>query len=440
MRSFVKIASLTILLAFSWACSDSGLKGVLGGSDDTKATTTEDSKKPTDNSEGIPGYLVDPEMIELLVENETATVTGDVGSVQTNSGSPANVYVKIYGVASDLSGPTELLASTLASEDGSFDLRFPYDASLSLLIVVGPKQVGDGAEIEKLVTGTFFVIEDPETYEPLIEDEDPPAGPKFDSRKIRTSFRSTWDPNYGSITTTAELPVGQIVSGTFDVDVRVIVHNFPGELMWVKIKAEEGLGGEVEMDDTCPYDGTDDATCAFNYTVSVDTTAWEDGWRDVNIELRTKTPDDKRLVVESGIPLHVDNGTGSSSDVTSQHCGHKSLMNEGDYNNVDDPEENIDFPEVILKCTPLTPVSGDFDLEFKAREEPTGNVVVTLDGQFAAPAVGPWAAQDHADGTVIYDEPVDAAEWHTAKIDTTTLSPMSSPIVLTPPRGVMGDP
>jgi hypothetical protein len=165
--------------------------------------------------------------------------------------------------------------------------------------------------------------------------------------------------------------------------------------------------------------------------VALDTTKMANGWREIRIRGTLKTPDGKRFLNSSGIPLHVQNGSSSGSDYN-RWCGNKSLIGRGWY-------DGFDYTNAVILCVPQTPVSGTFNLLARVQQN-SGHMLVVLDRSHGVPAVGPWPDEMMKPGTVLFDKdgyysspvsiPIDTTKlangWHTVSVQSTNPSGATS--------------
>jgi hypothetical protein len=94
------------LSSVNFACSGNGVFESSPANDSSDSEELENSpshpEKPTDDSEGVPGYLVDPEHV-LIARNDNGDtkITIEKGAVQTNDGKPGPVVVEVHVVSSN---------------------------------------------------------------------------------------------------------------------------------------------------------------------------------------------------------------------------------------------------------------------------------------------------------------------------------------------------
>ena len=242
--------------------------------------------------------------------------------------------------------------------------------------------------------------------------ETPPYLGGFDRRRIPIELQAWWTPNYGHIHAAANLPLGQKVSGTLNFDVRIVLHDNPSHLVELRFDTEGGVFLRMPLNLSCPYDGTASTNCAFNVPVSLDTTKMPDGWREIRIRATTDTPDGKRYLNSSGVPLYVDNGSGSDSNYN-RFCNNTSLIGRGWY-------EGFGYANAIIECVPLEPVHGQVTFRVRAQQS-SRHLRVSLDATHPIPSVGPWPAIQGRTGVVLFDQDGDFQNWVPIAIDTTQL-------------------
>jgi len=132
---------ITLLVCTPFFSCDFGKKvGLRSGSSDTDSKNqphdgdesglkpTEESERPTDNGEGIPGYLVDPERIEFTFAASSGDFRAEApsGVVESDTGDASSVLMSIWRLESDTADPKDgeislrLMAKFFPNEDGSF--------------------------------------------------------------------------------------------------------------------------------------------------------------------------------------------------------------------------------------------------------------------------------------------------------------------------------
>ncbi|MEE9395935.1 MAG: hypothetical protein V3V31_02870 [Methylococcales bacterium] len=247
----------------------------------------------------------------------------------------------------------------------------------------------------------------PNTAYSLVDRNEP-----FDSSQIPVEMQAWWAPDYGHVHAGLRLPLGQTVSGTLDVNVRVVLHNNPGKLVRVKISAESDTTFEKRLNLSCPYDGKNNTVCAFNVPLSLDTNKMKDGWRELRVRAYVKTPEGLSFFNSSGIPVNVQNGKRDSN--YSRFCDNTSLIGRNWY-------EGFDYTNAIIECVPLEPVSGQHTFRVRAQKA-SGHLNVALDKTHFIPAVGPYHAQQHSSGQILFDRDGNFQSWQRINIDTTKLA------------------
>jgi len=254
----------------------------------------------------------------------------------------------------------------------------------------------------------------------------------FDKSKIPVELQAWWTPNFGHVHAGLRLPLGQEVSGSFDVDVRVVLHNNPSVVKWVRICAESSYCFyQRDLNFTCDYDGVTDSTCTFNVPMTIDTTKFKDGWRELRISANMETPDGKRFFNSSGVPINVQNG-GSDSNYN-RFCNNTSLIGRGWY-------EGFDYTNAVIECVPLEPISGNHTFRFKAQNL-SSHLTVALDKTHYLPATGPYPEEHHSPGIVLFDKDGSFTSFQSVTIDTTNLVDgwHSLSVTSTGPNGSVSD-
>lgn len=243
--------------------------------------------------------------------------------------------------------------------------------------------------------------------EPTNTPEPPPAPGGFDPRQIPLEMQAWWTPAYGHIHAAANLPLGQEVSGVLNFDVRIVLHHNPSHLNELRIDDDESIKLRIPLDWSCPID----QTCAFNVPVSLDTTTLQDGWREIRLRAETETPDDKRFLSSSAIPLLVNNG-GSRDDYN--RGTNQGLIGMSWY-------EEFGYTYAWIETVPLGPVSGNHTFRVRAAK-PSQHLTVALDKTHHIPAVGPWPEVPASEGTILFDQDGDFQDFFDVTIDTTQLA------------------
>jgi len=237
-------------------------------------------------------------------------------------------------------------------------------------------------------------------------------GEPFDPGRMPVELQAWWTPNFGHIHAGTRLPLGQVVSGTLNFDVRIVLHDNPSHLVELRIDDDGGVRKRIPLDLDCPYDGVTSTNCAFNVPVSLDTTQMQDGWRELRIRGTTDTPDGKRFLNSSGIPINVQNG-GSDSNYN-RWCNNTSLIGRSWY-------EGFGYTNAIIECVPLQPISGVHTFRVRAQQA-SEHLEVALDKTHFIPAVGPWPAQQPTLGEILFDADGDFGSFFPITIDTRNLS------------------
>lgn len=204
---FVGILALALL-----ACS--GPAGLGGGGkskgDSTENKTPQDPKKPTDDTEGLPGYLTDPSIV-IVHKNEDGRykVSAPAGAVKSNEGEAKDVVIRIYQVEAEefdspreakegkVEVPAHYVAETSAEEDGSFAIDVDLDPGKVILLSLTP-QGSDTAVAIPEGKGTVY------GYVDLPFSELAPEDLKSDRReKISTKTETATDTSDDTDTETA---------------------------------------------------------------------------------------------------------------------------------------------------------------------------------------------------------------------------------------------
>ena len=241
----------------------------------------------------------------------------------------------------------------------------------------------------------------------LVKEDEP-----FDPRQIPVELHGWWAPNFGHIHAGLRLPLGQKVSGTMDLNVRIVLHNNPGHLFRLRISAESSPSFSKKLNLSCPYDGVTNSTCAFNVPFSVDTTKMRDGWRELRVAAYASTPDKKVLFNSSGIPIYVDNGKPDRN--YNRYCNNTSLIGRGWYT-------GFGYTNAIIECVPLKPISGIHTFRVRAQNA-SERLRVGLDTTHHIPAVGPYPEQQpNPSGRTLFDGMGNFQKWVPIEVDTRLL-------------------
>jgi len=235
----------------------------------------------------------------------------------------------------------------------------------------------------------------------------------FDARRIPVELQAWWTPNFGHVHAGLRLPLGQVVSGKLDVNVRVVLHDNPSKITWVRICAESSVCFyKKDLNLTCPYDGITSTNCAFNVPISMDTTKMKDGWRELRVSANMITADGKRFFNSSGIPINVQNGFSDSN--YNRYCNNKSLIGRGWY-------EEFDYTNAVIECVPLAPISGTHVFRVRAQNL-SEHLKVALDRNHHIPAVDQYhPAEDPREGIILFDKEGSFTTWQSISIDTLSL-------------------
>lgn len=230
----------------------------------------------------------------------------------------------------------------------------------------------------------------------------------FNQRMIPVELQAWWSPAYGHIHVAAMLPLGQQVSGTLDVPIRIVLHDNPATLKQLRFDTDKGVFLKVPLGNLkCP-----NPVCSWGLTVKLDTTKMAKGWRELRIRAETVTPDGKKYLPSSGIPLYVNNPGGSPSNYN-RFCNNTSLIGRGWY-------DTTGYTNAIIECVPLAKVRGTVTFRVRA-QEPSQRLIVDLNKSHFIPAVGIWPQQNDAVGLNLFDKTGDYQNWQSITIDTTTL-------------------
>lgn len=162
--SLVNTLKLVAAGFFLAAAACSGPTGLGGGKsqDDTETEnkTPQDPKKPTDDSEGLPGYLTDPGLVSVKQKDGKTVVKAPAGSVEAEDGAPDQVDVRIYESKGDdfqaprepedgeTKVPAKLLAKGDVRADGSFELAVDLGESRLVLVVLTPQASAEEVRVK----------------------------------------------------------------------------------------------------------------------------------------------------------------------------------------------------------------------------------------------------------------------------------------------------
>ena len=99
MRTLVTTITLA---ALALACAEPKEKsaGKAGAPAEVEATDPNGPKRPTEESEGVPGYLTDPARVRVQLDPASGhlAISAPAGTVAASSGSPRDVRVQIWTV------------------------------------------------------------------------------------------------------------------------------------------------------------------------------------------------------------------------------------------------------------------------------------------------------------------------------------------------------
>lgn len=248
--------------------------------------------------------------------------------------------------------------------------------------------------------------------------QDPPGrqvpDSTFNARRIPIELQAWWAPNFGHIHAAAMLPLGQDVSGTLDFDVRIVLHDNPSHLFELRIDTDQGVFKRIPLNLRCPYDGRTSTNCAFNVPVSLDTTKMTNGWREIRIRATSDSPDGKRFLNSSGIPLHIVNGGGGGGSNYNRWCNNRSLIGRGWY-------DGFGYTNAVIECVPLAPVSGVHTFNVRAQQT-SNHLQVALDKTHYIPAVGSWPEVAPSAGRILFDRAGNFQSFTPITVDTRQLA------------------
>lgn len=157
----ILICTATYLISLCLTgCTDKAFQGMTGQGDssDTESGYRDQSKetgKPSEDGEGVPGYLVEPEKVSIEVDrtDQQIRIKAPQGIVKSLSGSPDSVIGSIYGVEeSEFSSPQQIsqngylyvvakrLLQFHVNADGSFiSQEFSSDGYISIVVSTIPQ-------------------------------------------------------------------------------------------------------------------------------------------------------------------------------------------------------------------------------------------------------------------------------------------------------------
>lgn len=231
----------------------------------------------------------------------------------------------------------------------------------------------------------------------------------FNKRALPLELQAWWTPAFGHIHIATRLPHGQEVSGTMTLPVRIVLHDNPATLQYLRIDTDKSTFLRVALGNLrCAT-----SICAWAFTVNLDTTKMTNGWRELRLRAETTAPDGKKYLPSSGIPVYVKNGTGSPSNYN-RFCNNTSLIGRGWY-------DGFGYSNAIIECVPLAPVSGVVTFRVRA-QEPSQRLIVEMDKSHFIPAVGIWPQQADTPGVTLFDRTGDYQSWQPIAIDTRALA------------------
>ncbi len=236
----------------------------------------------------------------------------------------------------------------------------------------------------------------------------------FNPRRIPIELQAWWAPNFGHIHAAAMLPLGQDVSGTLDFDVRIVLHDNPSHLVELRIDTDQGVFKKIPLNLRCPYDGRTSTNCAFNVPVSLDTTKMTNGWREIRIRATSDSPDGKRFLNSSGIPLRIVNGGGGGGSNYNRWCNNRSLIGRGWY-------DGFGYTNAVIECVPLETVSGVHTFNVRAQQT-SNHLQVALDKTHYIPAVGSWPEVAPSAGRILFDRAGNFQSFMPITVDTRQLA------------------
>jgi hypothetical protein len=138
------LSSVTIALVVMWvaACSSAALNGKGG----TNAKSSSETGKPSEDTEGVPGYLVDPELVTVTLDGDEVKITGATGAVDTPENAAGVISTFVSNAASlasaqtDADGKLEAVLQTSAevADDGTFTIKMTAKTGDLIVIFAGP--------------------------------------------------------------------------------------------------------------------------------------------------------------------------------------------------------------------------------------------------------------------------------------------------------------
>jgi hypothetical protein len=231
--------------------------------------------------------------------------------------------------------------------------------------------------------------------------------PCFDESRIPVEIQGWWTA-FGHVHTLALLPVGQTVQGTLAFDVRVVMHDNPSRLQSIQVWDADERIVQVNVGQTFPAEGT----YTINVPVSLDTTLFKDGWRQLSLRAVLKSPEGKRFATGSSVPVYVDNT--DLPDVNNAKVTTTALIGNGFY-------DGFGYASAQWREIPTAKVSGQLNLRVKGVNEGDGRLIVALDADHGTPGAGPWSEVSATAGQVLLNTTENVQQWQWIRIDTTTL-------------------
>lgn len=117
--------------------------------------------------------------------------------------------------------------------------------------------------------------------------------------------QSWWTGDFGHVHVGFCAPHDQKIKGTYKLKVRVIMHDNPGTLKWVKVGFDTTSSAEASAKLYVKCTGT----CAWDRELVVDTTKFPyDGMRHMRVRAVVQEPDGKEMVATNFIPVYLNNG------------------------------------------------------------------------------------------------------------------------------------
>ena len=98
----MRVVALAISIVVTLSCSGAGSFGTSGDDKDGTTKAKSDNDKPTEGSEGVPGYLTDPGAIAVLESGDKLAITVPSSGVEIVGDAGQPVEVRALGTTSDL--------------------------------------------------------------------------------------------------------------------------------------------------------------------------------------------------------------------------------------------------------------------------------------------------------------------------------------------------